>query len=124
MATGNATSSAGYLDPCLMCRKQCGSPYWALRRVRGHFCSKECATAFASTHALPKPPKPRCWQCNEEFTNGFRHRQYRGSKFCSRECLRKFADGMERNPQEYAASLLALGDANAPTNAEENGGAA
>jgi hypothetical protein len=85
-----ATLSAGTYYPCGQCSQPCGDRYWHVKRVRARFCSQDCAKQFMATHEVPKPPKPKCWTCNKEMTTGFRLRDIRGSKFCSRECLSKY----------------------------------
>jgi hypothetical protein len=39
-------------DLCLKCGKDCGEQYYRLRKVRGHFCSRDCCVlhAQALTH--------------------------------------------------------------------------
>ncbi len=99
---GDTVHTNGVLDPCIQCKKHCGERCWHIKRVRGHFCSKECGVKFRETHTIPKP---HCWQCGKEcgITN-WRHRHYRGSKFCTKECVVAY----ERDTQKQSLEATAV----------------
>ena len=104
---GDNTHSTGVLDPCIQCQKNCGESYWHIKRVRGHFCSKEYCLKFRETHTIPQP---KCCQCGTECgKSNWRHRHYRGSKFCTKECVSRYErDRLKSIPNATAIELQLL----------------